>query len=156
VRRSQLIREFRVAVIVAVTTFLLTASGQALAQGFDLSQLLGGAGGGGGSRHQHTDGGQGNGSGISVQRSVPPLTGKFSGKQDDKDAEITLTAQFACYPANDSDIPQARAYVCYTGGSNNGGPRTVDPPAYGSPARGSLWGPPSGGGLSNGPPSGVE
>ena len=124
-------------------------------QGFDLNQLLGGAAGGGGSRHQHTDPGQGNGSGISVQRSAPPLTGKFSGKQDDKDAETTLTAQFACYPASDSEIPQAKAYVCYTGGSN-GGPRTGDPPAYGSPAGRFPYGPPSGGDPSNGPPSGVE
>ena len=124
-------------------------------QGFDLNQLLGGAAGGGGSRHQHTDPGQGNGSGISVQRSAPPFTGKFSGKQDDKDAETTLTTQFACYPASDSEIPQAKAYVCYTGGSN-GGPRTGDPPAYGSPAGRFPYGPPSGGDPSNGPPSGVE
>ena len=155
-RRSQLIRVLQAAAIVAATTFLLTGSGQAFAQGFDLSQLLGGAGGGGGSRYQHTDSGQGNGSGISVQRSAPPLTGKFTGKQDDKGAETTLTAQFACYPASDSDIPQAKAFVCYIGGSNNGGRRAGVPPASGFAASGSPYGPPSGGGPSNGPPQGVE
>jgi hypothetical protein len=78
-----------------------------------------------------------------------------------------MTAQFACYPANDADIPQAKAFVCYTGGSNSGrandsggpppyGPPNGGPPPYGPPTGG---GPPyssPGGGPPNGPPPGVE
>jgi hypothetical protein len=105
---------------------------------------------------------------VSVDRGSPPFTGKFSGKQNDQGAETTMTTQFACYPASDSDIPQARAFVCYTGGSNGGGAPGAGggPPRYGSsnggpppygppPGSGSDYGPP-GGGPPNGPPPGVE
>jgi len=146
-------------IAIAILAALFSAlAGPAFAQGFDLGQLLGGGAGGSGSKHQHSNSGQGNGSGISVQRSAPPFTGKFTGKQDDQGAETTLTAQFACYPASDSDIPQAKAFVCYTGGSNAGGPRPGGPPdggAYGPPGSRPGYGPPDGG-PPNGPPPGVE
>ena len=125
-------------VLATLTAFLLASSGQASAQGLGLGQLLGGSGGGNGggngnggggggglsqlfgggsgssSRHQHSN----SESGISVERSAPPFTGKFTGKQDSQGMESTITAQFACYPASDADIPQAKAFVCYTAGSN--------------------------------------
>jgi hypothetical protein len=130
--------------------------------GNPLSQLFGG-GSGGGQQHQHQ---QGNASGISVDRSAPPYTGKFAGSQQDQGAETTLSAQFACYPASDADIPQARAFVCYTGGSGGDGPPQGGPPPYGAsnggpppygPPSGGGYGPPPGSGPPNGPPpDGVE
>jgi hypothetical protein len=111
-----------------------------------LSQLFGGSGGGGsgGGGHQRPDG-----SAISVERSAPPYTGKFSGKQDSQGVQSTITAQFACYPAHDADIPQSNAFVCYTGNSDASGP----PP--GARRDGAGYGPP-GSGSQNGPPAGVE
>ena len=53
------------------------------------------------------------GSGISVERSAPPFTGKFTGQQDSQGMQSSITAQFACYPASDSDIPQA-GRLCVT------------------------------------------
>jgi hypothetical protein len=152
---------FVAAAIAALMTFFVALSGQALAQGFNLGQLLGGGGGGGGgddgggggSRHQRSDG-----SGVSVERSAPPFTGKFTGKQEDRGAETTMTAQFACYPAHDADIPQSNAFLCYTGGSNAGSPPprgSSDRGAYGPPGGGPGYGPPDGS-APNGPPSGVE
>ncbi len=158
------------AVFAALTAFLLASSGNASAQGFDLSQLFGGGGnggggggggggglgslfggGGGGQRHQS----QSNGGGISVERSAPPLTGKFTGKQDSDGMQSTITAQFACYPAHDADIPQSNAFVCYTGNQAGGGPPSGGPAAangYGPPSGG--YGPPPNGGPGYGPPDG--
>jgi len=179
--------EVKALIIAAVTTFVVASSGSAFAQGFDLSQFLGGggsgggggggglsqlfgggAGGGGGPRHQLQNSQQGNDSGVEVDRSAPPFTGKFSGRQEDQGAESTITAQFACYPASDVDIPQARTFVCYSGGSNAGGPPTAGgPPAYGPPDGGPQaygrsgggspppYGPPAGG-PPNGPPPDIE
>jgi len=154
---------FVAAALAALMTFFVALSGQALAQGFNLGQLLGsggvggagggGGGGGGGSRHQSSDG-----SGVSVERSTPPFTGKFIGKQEDQGAETTMTAQFACYPAHDVDIPQSNAFLCYTGGSNAGSPSPVsssDRHAYAPPGGRPSYGPPDGD-PPNGPPSGVE
>jgi hypothetical protein len=168
----------------ALTALLLASSGNACAQGFDLSQLFGGGGngggsgnggggggglsqlfgggGGGGQRHQAS---QSNGGGISVERSAPPLTGKFTGKQDSDGMQSTITAQFACYPAHDADIPQSNAFVCYTGNQGAGGPPSGGPAASGyGPPSGGYGPPPSGGpgygppdgGPPNGPPPGVE
>jgi hypothetical protein len=165
---------FATIALAALTMFLLASSGQASAQGFGLGQLLGGGGGGngggsggnsggglsqlfgvgsggGGPRHQQYQQSD-SASGISVERSAPPLTGKFTGKQDSSGMQTTITAQFACYPAHDADIPQSNAFVCYTGNPNAGGP----PPGGRSDAGGN--GPPAGGSGygANGPPPGVE
>ena len=188
VRSLRLMDEFRAAIIAAVTILLVTCSGQAFAQGFDLSQFLGGGGGGGagggplsqlfgggsggnggGGRHQQQNSQQGNGSGVTMDRSAPPFTGKFTGKQEEQGAESTITTQFACYPASDSNIPQARTFVCYTGGSDAGGPPpggaptsygpppNGGPPPYGSANAGPPpYGPPSYGPPPGGPPSGIE
>jgi hypothetical protein len=176
-----------VAGIAVFTTLMLTCAGPAFAQGFDLGQFLGGGnggggngggggplsqlfggGGGGGQRQQRQNQQQNNASGIEVDRSAPPFTGKFSGKQEDQGAESTITAQFACYPASDVDIPQARTFVCYTGGSGAGGPPPAGgPSAYGPPDGGPQaygrsgggspppYGPPPGG-PPNGPPPDIE
>ena len=154
--------------ITALTAFFVTLSGQAFAQGFDWSQLLGGAGGGGGGGgssggggglpqlfgggtgggQMHQRSGQAGGAGVSVERNAPPFTGKFSGKQEDQGIENTMTAQFACYPASDSDIPQSRTFVCYSAPTNENGSagsapfrRAGDAPPYSSP---------------NGPPPDIE
>jgi hypothetical protein len=184
------------AALAALTALILASSGSACAQGFDLSQLFGGGGNGGGSgnggagnggggglgslfgggsgggqRHQAS---QSNGGGISVERSAPPLTGKFTGKQDSDGMQSSITAQFACYPAHDADIPQSNAFVCYTGNQAAGGPPSGGPaasgygppsggygpppsggPGYGPSASGPGYGPPDGG-PPNGPPPGVE
>ncbi|HXN85157.1 MAG TPA: hypothetical protein VN867_03755 [Candidatus Binataceae bacterium] len=157
--RRHLTGRFGALVIAALAAFFVTLSGQALAQGFDWSQLLGGggaggAGGGGGQKRQHS--GQSNGSGVSVERSAPPFTGKFVGKQEDQGIENTMTAQFACFPANDADIPQTKAFVCYSGGSNSGGADgSGGPPPYGPPNGGPpSYGPPPGGGPPYGSPNG--
>jgi hypothetical protein len=140
-----------------LTIFLVTLSGDAFAQGFDLGQLLGGGGGGGGGqRHQQQQGSQG--SGVSVDRGAAPYTGKFSGKQDSEGMQSSITAEFACYPAHDSDIPQANAFVCYAGGAGgppSGGPPNGGPPNYGPPGGGPpSYGPPNGGPPGYGPPNG--
>jgi hypothetical protein len=172
----RLANRFGVAAIAALAVFFVTVSGQAFAQGFDWSQLLGGGGAGGapgGAGQRHQQSGQSNGSGISVDRGSPPYTGKFVGKQEDQGIQDTMTAQFACYPASDSDIPQSRAFVCYSAPTNEGGSaggppshRAGSPPPYGPPPGSDpSYGPPPygpppygppGGGPPNGPPPGVE
>ncbi len=62
--------------------------------------------------------------------------------------ESNITAEFACYPARDADIPQAKAFVCYTAGSNGGDHRGGGP-------QGNANGP-SGNGPPNRPPSAIE
>ena len=167
--------------ITALTTFFVALSGEAFAQGFDWSQLLGGGsggssgaasggsggglsqlfGGGGGGGQRHQPPGQ-PGGGISVERSAAPFTGKFVGRQQDQGVENTMTAQFACYPASDSDISQSKTFVCYSAptseNSSASGPRFR--PAGGAPS----YGPPPGDGASygstggppNGPPPDIE
>jgi hypothetical protein len=143
--------------IAALAVFIMTLSGNAFAQGFDLGQLLGGGGGGGGGQ-RHQQQGSGQGGGVSVDRGSPPYTGKFSGKQDSQGIQSSITAQFACYPAHDSDIPQANAFLCYAGGSSggpsNGGPPSgYGPPSGGPPSYDSNGGPPPYGPPNGGPPS---
>jgi hypothetical protein len=185
-RTHKVTNRLGVAAIVALTTFFLALSGPAFAQGFNLGQFLGGGGGGGGGyggngggsgggggglsqlfggsggggsggegRHQSS-----NGSEISVDRGAPPYTGKFTGQQDSQGVQSTITAQFACYPAHDADIPQSNAFICYAGNSNSGGPPSGGPSdggAYGSPPNGRQgYGPPPDGGPPNGPPPGIE
>jgi len=163
------------AAIAALIAFLVALSGQAFAQGFDWSQLLGGGGqggaGGGGGGQKRQQSGQSGGSGVSVDRGSPPYTGKFVGKKEDQGIENTMTAQFACFPATDTDIPQSKAFICYTaptkdngsaGGSSYGpsgggyGPPPRSGSGYGPPAGGGQYGPPPDGGPPNGPPPGVE
>ena len=149
----------------ATALTIMIWSGSAFAQGFDWSQLLGGGGsptsGGGGMGGNSGGGlsqlfGGGNGAGqgrawnrsapqsspgaISVERSAPPFTGKFSGSQNDQGAQTTITAQFSCYPASDADIPQSRAFVCYTAPSGQSGPAGW--PSYGGPSSLPSYGPP--------------
>lgn len=175
-RRHLLTGKTGAAALAAVMGIFMSLSGQAFAQGFDWSQLLGGGGGGGagggggGQRHQHS--GQSGGSGVTVDRGSPPYTGKFVGKQEDQGIENTMTAELACYPATDSDIPQSKAFVCYTPGTNgnnsSGGGSSYGPPggggsyghsgdggSYGPSGGGSPYGPPAGG-PPNGPPPGIE
>ena len=172
--------KIKAAMVAVATAFVVACSGNAFAQGFDLGQLFGGGGGGngggygnggggyssggggggplsgllggvgGGRRHQNAQ--QNDASGISVDRSAAPFTGKFSGKQDEQGAESTITAQFACYPASDADIPGARAFVCYTGGSGAGGP----PPAGGPGAYVPPPNSPPFGAARGGPPPDIE
>ena len=139
---------FGASAIAVLAAFFLTLSGQACAQGFDWSQLFGGGGtgGGGGQMHQHS--GQPGGSGVIVERKALPFTGKFSGKQEDQGIENTMTAQFACYPASDSDIPQSKAFVCYSAPTNENGS------AVSSPFRRAGGDPPAG--SPNGPPPDIE
>ena len=166
---------FRLIVTAALTALLAASPAPALAQGFGLGQLLGGSGGGGGggsgsgglsqffggsgagSRPQRSD--RPDDSGISVERSAPPFTGKFTGTQASQGMQSSITAEFACYPASDADIPHARAFVCYAGGSNPGGPSS----SGGPPNRGSDGQPGGRGSYSqpneaqpNGPPVGIE
>jgi hypothetical protein len=132
-------------------------SGGGSGGGGGLSQLFGGSGGGGsgGSRHQNSGG-----SAISVDRGSPPYTGKFTGQQDSQGVQSNITAQFACYPAHDADIPQSNAFICYAGNSNSGGPPSGPPPdgaAYGPPPSGRQgYGPSPASGPPNGPPPGIE
>ena len=136
------------AAIAALIAFLVALSGQAFAQGFDWSQLLGGAGGG--QRRQYS--GQSGGSGVSVDRGSPPYTGKFVGKKEDQGIENTMTAQFACFPASDADIPQSKAFVCYTAPARENG--SAGGPPYGPPGDAPPYGPPPDGGPPYGPPPG--
>jgi len=112
--------------IVALISLLIAGFGETFAQGLDLSQLLGGGSGqspsqglglpqllGGGASRQQRGSGNSNGNELTVQRGVSPFDGKFVGKQEDQGAETTMTVQFACYPANDSALPQTRVFACY-------------------------------------------
>ena len=110
--------------IAALAAFLVAFSGESFAQGFDLSQLLGG-----GSKHQRGNSGQSSGGSITVQRGAPPFEGKFVGTQKDQGAETTITAEFACYPASDSALPQTRTFVCYSAGSKANSPSGTDNPS---------------------------
>jgi len=161
-RNHRLIGIFRASAIAALAAFFLPFSGQAFAQGFDWSQLLGGGGGsgaggsgtgGGGAggapwyQHLGQSVGQSGASGVTIDRGSPPYTGKFAGKKEDQGMENTMTAEFACFPATDTDIPQGKAFVCYTAPPRENASAGAPPygpaggaPSYGPPTRG---GPPS-------------
>ena len=103
------------AVAVLTVVLLLAASfEQSLAQGLGgLEQLLGG----GGSMHRRQNPGQNSqqpNNAVSVERNIAPYIGKFSGKQKASSYEGDLNANFACYPALDSALPNNRTFVCYT------------------------------------------
>jgi len=102
----------RSTVFVTATTllllFYLASPGSSRAQGFDVSQLLGGAGLGGLTGNS----GQQN-SPITVQRNVAPYTGTFSGKESTASETKSLDAKFACYPAHDPAFDQTDTFICY-------------------------------------------
>jgi hypothetical protein len=82
--------------------------GSSRAQGIDgVSQLLGGLG-------LSNNSGQANAA-VTVQRSVPPYTGMFSGKETTGSETKSLDAKFQCYPAHDPALEQADAFLCYAG-----------------------------------------
>jgi hypothetical protein len=68
------------------------------------------------------------GAGVSVQRNASPFKGKFVGEQKEQDAETTITAEFACYPASDSALPQTKAFVCYMAASKTNNPSEAETP----------------------------
>jgi hypothetical protein len=149
-RNHRLIEILAASAIAALAALILPFSGQAFAQGFDWSQLLGGGGGGGGAGgggagggpwYQHL--GQSGSSGVTIDRGSPPFTGKFAGKKEDQGVENTMTAEFACFPATDTDIPQGKAFVCYTAPPRENASAGAPPygpsggaPSYGPPTRG--------------------
>ena len=104
---------------------LLACPGTSSAQGFSgLSQLFGGSstssgqgfGGvsqlfGGGSMHSKNS--SRSSGAVTVERSSAPYVGSFDGKQK-KGSGADLNAEFACYPAHDSALPDTNAFVCYT------------------------------------------
>jgi len=58
---------------------------------------------------------------ITVKRDASPFVGRFAGKQN-ATSGTHLNAQFACYPAHDSALPQDNTFVCYTAEASSGGP----------------------------------
>ena len=144
-RNHRLIGIFGASAIAVLAAFILPFSGQAFAQGFDWSQLLGGGGGsgaggsgaggggaGGAPWYQHL--GQSSASGVTIDRGSPPFTGKFAGRKEEQGIENTMTAEFACFPATDTDIPQGKAFVCYTAPPRENA--SAGAPSYGPPTRG--------------------
>jgi hypothetical protein len=95
----------------AIATALLFLAGLMLpassqAQGIDgVSQLLGGLG-------LSNNSGQASAP-ITVQRSTPPYTGMFSGKETTGSETKSLDAKFACYPAHDPAFDQTDTFICY-------------------------------------------
>lgn len=103
----------------AVTTagigfLLIVTCGRSFAQGFSsLSQIFGG-----GSKQSQSS--SPNNAAITVKRDVTPFVGKFDGKQN-ASSVAHLNAQFACYPAHDSALPQDNTFLCYTTKASGGG-----------------------------------
>jgi hypothetical protein len=62
---------------------------------------------------------------ITVTRDASPFVGMFHGKQNAGSADH-LSAQFACYPAHDSALPQENTFVCYVPEASSGGPNVSD------------------------------
>lgn len=86
--------------------FLMAWPSTSSAQGFSgLSQLFGG-----GSTHSRNSN-QSNA--VTVERSSAPYMGSFDGRQRTGSGS-GLDAQFACYPAHDSALPNTSAFVCYS------------------------------------------
>jgi hypothetical protein len=91
----------------ALLVFCLILPYSSLAQGIDVSQLLGGGLGG-----LTGNSGQSNAA-ITVQRNAPPYAGTFSGKESTASETKSLDAKFACYPAHDPAFDQTDTFVCY-------------------------------------------
>jgi|HubBroStandDraft_1064217.scaffolds.fasta_scaffold09839_7 hypothetical protein len=103
------------AVTIAGGFLLIVLCGQSSAQSFSsLSQMFGG-----GSKQSRSSS-QSNAA-ITVKRDASPFVGRFDGKQG-ASAGTHLKAQFACYPAHDSALPQDNTFVCYTAQASSGGP----------------------------------
>jgi hypothetical protein len=98
----------RFTVLVGAITMLLSCfvlQGSSQAQGFDVSQLLGGLGGHPGQAQTSAA--------VTVERNVAPYTGTFSGKESTWAETKSLDAKFACYPAQDPAFDKTDAFVCY-------------------------------------------
>ncbi len=132
-----MMRKFVAAAVAGLVVFLIALSSQSSAQSFgSLSNLLGG-----GSKSRGQSGKSS--AAVTVQRDANPFVGQFLGKRKAKSqpgqsaqtsqgtetseysqasaqagsqtGSITnLTAQFACYPAKDSALPQTKAFLCYS------------------------------------------
>jgi hypothetical protein len=97
-----------VSAAVLVLILCLVLPGSSRAQGIDgVSQLLGGLG-------LSNNSGQANAA-VTVQRTSPPYTGMFSGKETTGSETKSLDAKFQCYPAHDPALEQADAFLCYAG-----------------------------------------
>jgi hypothetical protein len=109
------------AIVLAPLVLCAPASAQGLSS---LTNLLGG-----GSSHSSHSGSSGqSSSGVTVQRNALPYVGAFSGQRTQtaqasdsgtdsgsgQSAPTSLSAQFACYPAKDSALPQTKTFVCYS------------------------------------------
>jgi hypothetical protein len=108
--RASYMKTIRFTVFVGAITMLLSClvlQGSSQAQGFDVSQLLGGVGLGG-----HPGQAQANAA-VTVERNVAPYTGTFSGKESTGAETKSLDAKFACYPAQDPAFDKTDAFVCY-------------------------------------------
>ena len=98
---------------------LIVLCGQSSAQSLgSLSQMFGG-----GSKPARNSN-QSNGA-ITVTRDASPFVGMFHGKQNTGSADH-LSAQFACYPAHDSALPQENTFVCYAPEASSGEPNVSD------------------------------
>jgi len=127
-----MVRKLCAAAIAALVVFLIAPCGQSFGQGLSgLSNLLGG-----GPKHKGSSGQSS--PAVTVQRGASPYLGQFVGKRTQKSPSgqhaqtgqysqtgespptssqtppvTNLTAQFACYPARDSALPQTKAFLCY-------------------------------------------
>ena len=121
-------RESCAAAVAVLAVSLLALSAQSSAQSLSkLTSLLGGS--------KHKKSSSPSNSGVTVQRNANPYVGQFIGKrtpkpnsgdnsqtgqssQSDQTSKpkpaTSLTAQFACYPATDSAMPQTKAFMCYS------------------------------------------
>jgi len=104
------------AVTMVGTAFLLMVlSGPSFAQNLGgLSQFLGGG-------QKHSSSSSKSSNAVTVQRDATPYIGTFDGKQKEGGANLSLSAEFACYPAHDSALPQSNTFVCYTAGTSSTG-----------------------------------
>jgi len=102
--------------IAGMGLLLIVLCGRSSAQSLSsLSQMFGG-----GSK-QSRNSSQSNAA-ITVKRDASPFVGRFSGKQNATSGSH-LNAQFACYPAHDSALPQDDTFVCYTAEASSGRPK---------------------------------
>jgi hypothetical protein len=121
VRLKKLGLRIAIAMVLAPLVLCAPASAQGLSS---LTNLLGG----GSSHSGHSSSSGQSNSGVTVQRNAPPYVGSFSGQRTQtaqatdsgassgtgQTAPASLSAQFACYPARDSALPQTKTFVCYS------------------------------------------
>ncbi len=105
------LKRFAAAAMVGLVVCLLALSGVSSAQDFSgLSQLFGGSGLG---RSRNSNQATGGATPVTVQRGAAPYTGTFTGKQTTSSGTEAVSTQFACYPAQDPDFAQTKAFLCY-------------------------------------------